>query len=64
MTQCNDCGAEIEFLKSWRGQWVIIEPNPSEDARATFYEPSIGEFVTVFRHVCLVKAEKKARPKL
>ena len=61
MSRCKDCGKEIEFLKSWRGQWVIIEPEPSELARATFYEPSLGEFAQVFRHVCPVKAERKAK---
>lgn len=64
MSRCNDCGAEIEFTQNWRGQWVIIEAEPEALARESFYEPVFGEFVGVFRHVCLVRAEKKARPKL
>jgi hypothetical protein len=61
MGQCRDCGKEIEFTKNWRGQWVIIDPDPDEHARESYYEPVFGEFVGVFRHVCLVRAEKKAR---
>ena len=61
MSLCKECGKPIEFTQNWRGGWVIIDPEPDELARESYYEPTKGEFVGVFRHVCLVKAEKKAR---
>jgi hypothetical protein len=60
---CKDCGEEIDFIKSWRGVWVVLDPNPSDSkfSRESYVEIAVGEFVSVFRHQCAKRLEEKTQ---
>ena len=31
MANCRKCGKEIRFIKTLRGRWMPIDPNPTEE---------------------------------
>ena len=61
MSQCVDCGEKIEFRRNWRGQWVVLDPDPPEWVKESYVEVAKGEFVSVFRHQCEARKKSERR---
>lgn len=61
MSQCVDCGEEIEFVRNWRGQWVVLDPDPPEWVKESYVEVAMDEFVSVFRHQCEARKKSEKR---
>jgi hypothetical protein len=52
---CWRCGAKVDMRYDWRGREVMLALHPDTTLRPTFFEPEMGEFRPVYRHVCLPK---------
>lgn len=52
MKECRDCGKPIGLIQNWRGQWVVLDPNPPDWIKQSWVEVSMEHFIPIFRHVC------------
>jgi hypothetical protein len=52
---CWRCGDKVDMRYDWRGREVMLALHPDPTLRPTFFEPEMGEFRPVHRHVCLPK---------
>lgn len=52
MTQCRGCGAEIKFVKSLKGKWMPVDPEPATEKDADQGDTLVredGKVITVGR---------------